>query len=324
MADRSWRTDALLLVIILIWGLNFAVIKVALAALHPFTVNIARFLIAGATLAGMLAWEGHHYGTGRHGRGVREAFVAPLRDHLRAVVTLGITGNIFYQTCFILGVNLTAAGSAALIMASTPVWTALMARVGGQERLSARAWLGLGVSLAGTVVVILAGGTTLDLGADTLLGNLLMLAAALFWGLYTVLSKPFMARGASPNGLAFYAVVVALPGMYAFHRFGPGPADWAALGPDVWASLVFSGALSIGVAYGLWNVAVRQVGAAYATAYGNLVPFVAIGAGAWLLDEAITVYQLLGGALIIGGLLLLRRARMTRRPEPVEAAVGEG
>ncbi|MEO1075179.1 MAG: EamA family transporter, partial [Bacteroidota bacterium] len=221
MADRSWRTDALLLVIILIWGLNFAVIKVALAALHPFTVNIARFLIAGATLAGMLAWEGY-----RHGRGVREAFAAPLRDHLGAVVTLGITGNIFYQTCFILGVNLTAAGSAALIMASTPVWTALMARVGGQERLSGRAWLGLGVSLAGTVVVILAGGKTLDLGADTLLGNLLMLAAALFWGLYTVLSKPFMARGASPNGLAFYAVVVALPGMYAFHRFGPGPADW--------------------------------------------------------------------------------------------------
>ncbi|MEM6783817.1 MAG: DMT family transporter, partial [Bacteroidota bacterium] len=219
---------------------------------------------------------------------------------------------------FILGVNLTAAGSAALIMASTPVWTALMARVGGQERLSGRAWLGLAVSLAGTVVVILAGGKTLDLGIDDLgsgklLGNLLMLAAALFWGLYTVLSKPFMARGASPNGLAFYAVMVALPGMYAFHHFGPGPADWAALGPDVWASLAFSGALSIGAAYGLWNVAVRRVGAAYATAYGNLVPFVAIGAGVWLLDEVVTVYQLLGGALIIGGLLLLRRARMAQK-----------
>ncbi|MEO1076255.1 MAG: EamA family transporter, partial [Bacteroidota bacterium] len=91
-------------------------------------------------------------------------------------------------------------------------------------------------------------------------------------------------------------------------------------GAALWA-FIFIGVI---VAYGLWNVAVRQVGAAYATAYGNLVPFVAIGAGAWLLDEAVTVYQLLGGALIIGGLLLLRRARMAQQPEPAKAAVKEG
>ncbi|MEM8557449.1 MAG: EamA family transporter, partial [Bacteroidota bacterium] len=57
MPDRSWRIDALLLFVVLVWGLNFAVIKVALAALHPFSVNIARFLIAALTLGAMLAWE---------------------------------------------------------------------------------------------------------------------------------------------------------------------------------------------------------------------------------------------------------------------------
>jgi drug/metabolite transporter (DMT)-like permease len=321
VSSHPWRYDALLLLIATIWGLNFAIIKVALAVLHPFSVNIARFSIAALTLGAMLAWESR-----QERRSLREGFLAPLRDHLGAVVTLGITGNILYQTCFILGVNLTAAGSAALIMASTPVWTALMARVGGQERLTAGAWAGLAVCLAGTIVVIVAGGKALDLSADKLAGNLLMLSAALFWALYTVLAKPMMARGASPTGLAFYAVVVALPGMYALHYFGPGPVGWGGFSLAVWGSLVFSGALSIGLAYGLWNVAVRQTGASYASAYGNLVPFVAIGAGALLLGEPVTAYQLLGGALIIGGLLLLRRARrrvLARKSAPVPEPTDE-
>ncbi|MEM8560237.1 MAG: DMT family transporter, partial [Bacteroidota bacterium] len=296
------------------WGLNFAVIKVALAALHPFSVNIARFLIAALTLGAMLAWE-----CARQDGSFGARFAAPLREHLGGVLLLGFSGNILYQTCFIFGVDLTAAGSAALIMASVPIWTALMARVGGQERLNGLAWAGLLLSLVGTVVVILAGGRTLDLGADRLLGNLLMLGAAVFWALYTVLSKPVMTRGASPTGLAFYGIVVALPGMYAFHHIGADPVVWTGLSGAVWASLAFSGALSIGVAYGLWNVAVRQVGAPYAAAYGNLVPFVAIGSGAWLLDEAVTAYQLLGGLLIIGGLLVLRRARLHRQRTAVSA-----
>jgi drug/metabolite transporter (DMT)-like permease len=70
---------------------------------------------------------------------------------------------------------------------------------------------------------------------------------------------------------------------------------------------VFSGALSTGLAYALWNVAVNVVGPARTSAFNNLVPFVALATGYVLLGEPVTGIQLAGGLLIIGGLWLVRR-----------------
>ena len=77
----------------------------------------------------------------------------------------------------------------------------------------------------------------------------------------------------------------------------------------MWAAIAFSGILSIGLNHALWTRSIKIVGPAYTAIYANLVPVVALVSAIYLLGEPITVAQVAGGALILSGLLILRRGR---------------
>lgn len=297
---RSGRPDLALLITVLIWGLNFPIIKVALGPMPPFVVNALRFTVSAAVLGALYAAQLK----GRPG-----GFWDPIRRHGLTVIGLGLLGYVGYQFLFIVGVNATSAGSASLIISSSPVWTAVFARLLGFEHVPLGAWGGLVLSLAGTALVVLAGVGAVDLTEDTLFGNGLMLAGAVAWAGYTVLSRPVLKTDVSATGLAFFGILVALPFLWGLGVTEWGEIAWAGVDGWVWAAVVFSGGLSTGLAYALWNTGVRGVGPSQAAIYNNLVPVVALASGALLLGERVTLYQLLGGALIIGGLMLMRRAR---------------
>ena len=297
---RSGRPDLALLITVLIWGLNFPIIKVALGPMPPFVVNALRFTVSAAVLGALYAAKLK----GRPG-----GFWEPMRQHGRTIIGLGLLGYVGYQFLFIVGVNATSAGSASLIISSSPVWTAVFARLLGFEQVPLGAWGGLVLSLAGTALVVLAGVGAVEVSEDTLFGNGLMLVGAVAWAGYTVLSRPILETDVSATGLAFFGIAVALPFLWGLGVTEWDAVAWADVDGWVWAALVFSGGLSTGLAYALWNAGVRGVGPSQAAIYNNLVPVVALASGALLLGERVTLYQLLGGALIIGGLMLMRRAR---------------
>ena len=296
--SSDWIADAGLLFVVLVWGLNFAIIKVPLEVMDPFTVNLFRFTVALATLAGLHAWMA---------RGRGERFTEAVRLAPGAVIGLGILAHVVYQTGFILGIDRLTAGMGALLMATAPLWTAIIGHVGGVDRLRPLAWLGVALGLAGAVVVVLARprGTELD---GTLAGIALLVAGAFAWATFTVLSKPVLQRGVSPLGLTFWGLLFAFPVLVAMGVPGLASTRWGAAGWEVWAALVFSGALSIGAAYAIWNLAVRRIGPSRTGLYSNLVPFAGVASGAVLLGEAVVPLQLAGGALVIAGLIVMRRA----------------
>lgn len=283
------------MLVVLMWGINFPVIKIALEVMPPFVANVFRFATSVLVLGGFYLAQ----------KDPEEPLFAPMRTHGRRIAALGLLGHVAYQVCFILGVHWTTAGSAALIMAAAPLWTALISQMRGYERLPAAAWAGLLVSLLGTLLVIATGA---DLAGGTFAGNLLMLAASFLWGAYTAFNTAIV-REVSPAAFAFFGILVALPFLVALGVPGFDAVRWADVGPGVWAALVFSGGLSTGVAYLIWAAAVRNVGASNTAVYNNLVPFVALLGGALLLGEAVTLMQIAGGALIIGGLVTMRRQR---------------
>ena len=298
--SRSPRSDAALLFVVLIWGLNFPIIKVALEPMPPYVVNAFRFAVSAVVLGGIHGWRTRHEPGG---------FWAPMREHGRIVVALGLLGYVLYQWCFIVGVNVTSAGSAALIISSSPIWTAVIARMAGMEQLPLGAWGGLLLSLVGTVLVVVAGHGAPDFASDTLFGNALMLVGALLWAAYTVLSRPVLKAGVSATGLAFFCIALSLPVLWGLGWGELDQVDWANVTPTVWAAILFSGGFSTGIAYAFWNTAVQRVGPSATAIYNNLVPVVALASGVVLIGERVTLYQLLGGALIIGGLVLMRRVR---------------
>lgn len=307
--SSSYRHDAALLLVVLIWGINFPVLKAALAAMHPHVINIFRFLVSAGVLGAMYAGRRDTWDVG---------FFAPLRTHARQIVTLGLLGYVLYQISFIVGVDHTTAGSAALIMASAPLWTAIQSRIAGYERLGYTAWAGLVVSLVGTGLVIAAGADAALSGS--LFGNLLMLLAAVLWGAYTAFNKTVV-HDVSPTGATFFGILIALPFLIGIGVPYLGTVTWSAVDAWVWGAIVFSGGLSTGIAFVIWNTAVKNVGPSNTAVYSNLVPLVALLGGVLVLGEAVTWSQIAGGALIIGGLFVMRSDR--RRQKQIMDDVAE-
>ena len=222
------------------------------------------------------------------------------------VIGLGLLSSLAYQVLFLLGMDATSAGNTAIIVASGPLWTAIIESAMGVDRHGGRAWGALAVAFVGTALVTLTGVDDPNSGA-TLFGNLVMLAAMGTWAFATVLSRPLLETFPATR-LAFLAVLVSLPGHWALAL--PG-LDLSSVGRPgfVASTIAYSGILSTGVAYALWNRSVKDLGAARTAAFSNLVPVVAL-AVAWVyLGEQPRLLQLAGGALVVAGLLMWRTAR---------------
>lgn len=288
--SRGWAELALLGVA-LIWGHNVPLMKIALAELHPFGFNAVRLTLSALLLGALTQLE--------------PAGTALSRSTWLRILAVGVLGSLLYQCVFIVGVNRTTAGNVGLIIASAPIWTTVLARVSGVEQIRASAWLGVAIAFAGTAWITLEGGAV-DLGSDTLQGNLMILVSAICWALATVMSKRLVGE-VSPTRLAYLTTVCVL----AFHLV----LGWPHLGPiwrlelsaAAWFAVAFSGLLSTGLAYSLWNLGIRQVGPSRTSVYTNLVPVITLCASVWMLGESVTLWQLTGGVLVLAGLVVMRR-----------------
>lgn len=296
----QWRAEGALFFTVLVWGLNFPVVKAVLQIIHPHVLNALRFVVSAVVLGALYVYYRRRAGL---------PLWQPLRDHPLQIAALGILGFVFYQLCFILGLDYTTAGNAALIMASAPLWTAMVGRAFRTERLAGASWAALLIVLIGTCVVVLGGSNEINLSSNTFIGNLIMLLAAVFWGAYTAFSKPVLGY-LSATGLTFLSLIFALPFLFGIAIPYYGETAWASVRPIHWLAILFSGGLSTGLAIALWNNAIHVVGASNTAVYGNLVPLLALAFSYVLLGENIYLAQIVGGTLVIGGLLLMRRARL--------------
>ncbi len=298
--------DLAIAALVIIWGVNFSVVKALLGQFDPLALNGVRFALGAAVLA-PFALKGRQF----------SRFTQ--RDWI-AVAALGLVGNALYQYLFITGIDGTLAGNAALILAMTPVFVAVLAAILRQERVRAAGWLGIVLSTAGIGLVVWAG-SVVRFGGETLRGDLTMLAATIAWSVYTVGASPLVRRhGALPVTAASMWIgavvlfVVAIPAMAA--------QDWSRPTPLAWTGLVASGVLAVGLAYVIWYYGVEHLGSSRTAVFSNTVPIVAL-VFAWLaLGETPGILQLVGAGLILGGVTLTRMrgtsaATVRARPSPI-------
>lgn len=293
--------DVSLVGVALIWGINIPFMKTGLDQVDSLVFNAIRLTISAAVLVVFALRER------------RRGIVPQPGLSKRRVLTYGFIVSGFYQLCFLLGIARTTSGNTALIIATVPMWTALIARIFLSEKLRKLAWLGLSVALAGTVIVALQKS---DVSAESehLIGNLFVLVAALAWSTGTVYSRPLLTQ-ISPMQLSACGVVVALPlhWIAAAGRLSEGLEAFQSV--SVWMIIVYAGVLSSGLALPMWNFGVRHAGAAHASIIQNLIPLIAIAAAWMTRGETITTGQLIGGSLIVGGLVIMRTARQNQ-PAP--------
>jgi len=303
----KFRSEFELAAVVLFWGFNFVIVKVVLEIMNPHVMNIFRLLSAAIVL-------GYIYL--RRVGGSQQQFWAPLKKDPISFIILSLIGWVTYQVAFITGLDFTTAGNGAMIMASAPIWTAILAFTMKTERLSSYAWMGLLISITGTAIVVAFGSAEVSLSSELLLGNAIVLLASILWGSYTALTKPLVKKH-SPISVTVLALLLALPPMALLALPYWHEVDWSLVTPLYWLAIFFSGALSTGIAIVFWNTAVKNLGASHTAAFGNLVPLVALLSGYFLLGDAILPAQIAGGTLIIGGLVVMRWARKRRTdPQP--------
>ncbi len=282
-------TDLLLLVMVVVWGVNYIVIKAVLREVEPLAFNAVRFSVAAICLAA-IAWL----------RGAPR----PAAADIRRLAGLGLLGNTIYQFSFIQGLAHTRVGNAALIMAAVPVQTAVISHLRGAERMRPRDALGLLISFAGIATVVLGSGADVSFGGSTA-GDLLILAATICWSFYIVGVKPLADRYGAVTVTAWTMGLGAIP-LVLLSLPAALAQPWRAVSAHAWLGLVFSAFGALVVAYVIWSRGVQRLGASRTALYSNLTPFVvALSAWVWL-GEPPTAWQGIGAVGIFTGIWLTR------------------
>lgn len=285
--SRGW-TEAGLALMVVIWGVNFTVVKRALEAFDPLGFNALRYVLASTLVYAVLRGRGR--------------LRLPQRADLPRIILLGLVGNTIYQMAFILGVDGTRAGNASLMLALVPVFVLLFGwrRDGAPRR---RAWVGAVISVIGVAAV---SGSTLGIdGSATLRGDLTMVGASFVWAIYTVEARPLIERYGSIQTTAWTLWVGAI-GIFLIGVPSLIHQNFAAVDFAGWGGLLFSALFSIGLAYLIWYRGVERLGGARTAVFANFTPVVALATGALWLGERLTVLSLIGAAMVLGGIMLVR------------------
>ncbi len=303
-------TDLLMLSVVIIWGINFSVLKVVMQSMTPLAFNGLRFSLATAVMVMILLW--------RH-----ESFRVVKRDIL-PIILLGIVGHTLYQVFFIIGMARTTPANASLVMATAPIFVVIYGAILGIERANRLLWVGIVLSFLGLILLI-GGGGGVSLDLQTILGDLLVLVAAMLWAAYTTGSKPLLARYTplklttlSMAAGAVPLVIICIPQMRA--------QDWSAVGPGAWMGVFYSAVFSVVLAYLAWYTSVQRVGSARTAVYSNLTPVVAILVAWVALGETLAPVQIAGALVVLTGVMITRRGKVTaiQRPEAVRSVEVEG
>jgi drug/metabolite transporter (DMT)-like permease len=276
-----------------LWGSVFVATKEVLGEAGPFTVAAARFGIGLAVLLPLAR---------REGLGVRLVFS-------RTYMLFGFTGIFLAYGLQNLALVFTDAGSAALVMAMQPAAVMLMGMLFLRERLPVARLIGIGLAIAGVMMV--SGVAFTGGGAGTLLGTALMAGSVLAYGAYAAQGRvlgasrsPSLITAASfATGLLFLLPFVA----GEIYLYGA-----PALGTEGWLVLLYLGVSTTAATFLLWNYALRHLEAGAAGLYFNLIPVTGLGF-AVLFGGSVGVLEIAGGTLAISGILvgdyLVRRQR---------------
>lgn len=295
--SRFGVLDLLLVLVIVAWGTNLSVIKVALAEFPVHAFNALRLVVAGVAF-GVVLWR-----LGPEGRRVEPA------DRGR-VVFLGLLGGTFYQLLFVSGVPLTSVANAGLIFGLSPVVTSLISSMVGHEQLPWTRWAGGALSVVGLYFVVGAGAAV---SASSVKGDALIFVAMICWAVYSVASRPLLGRY-SPTALTAWAALAAVPLYLVVAAPSLRATNWGGVSGWSWALMAWSSTFCLVLAYVIWYTGVQRLGATRTSAYSNLTPIAAM-AVAWLwLGETMTLGQMIGAVAIFGGVFLTRLSPVVLKP----------
>lgn len=296
------RSMLLLLLTMTVWGSTFVVTKGLVEIWPPFTLALVRVGLGTLVLMPLAI--------ARHQRGTRLPW--------GTIWLMGLLGVTLYYLTFNLAMVYISASQGALVQASIPAMTALVAVVWLRERATVTRWLGIALSVGGVLIVFSGNGS--EPGEATLLGSFLMFSSVVCWALYTALAK----RVANYEPLVITVCVTGagtlllLP-FSAYEVVREGLQHLSISGGSIsgWLGVLYLGGVASGLAYVLYNTSLRHLDASAVGVYTNLIPVVGVLTGVIFLGEPLSLRAILGGAVVMLGVWITSRSERSERSAAV-------
>lgn len=287
-----------------IWGGMYVVSKLVLNVVPPMTLVVIRFAVA---LPVLLAWYILSRG---HWLNRREGLSLALVSLVGFCISLGAQFG---------GTKLSTASNGALITSATPAFVVPFAFLLLRERPSAWKLAGLALATAGVFIVIGPVRPADVTGSAPLLGNGLLVLAALSWALYSVLVRRATNQGVSALAVTLYVTAWGIAWDLPLAAVELAGTPLGAITTGVIAGIVYLGVVSTALAFYLWNRGFELLDANTAALCFFAQPVVGVLLGALLLHEPLGLGFFAGGCLIMVGALV---SQVKREPAPLHGRSG--
>lgn len=282
------RKDGLLaMLVVIVWGLNFVVIKMGLHNMPPLMLAGLRFLLVAFPAL---------------------LFVARPKIPFRLLAAYGLTisfGQFAFLFCAIkFGMP---AGLASLVLQAQAFFTIILGVFVFRERLQTKQIAGIALAVIGVLILIEG-----SLGGQrvALLGFMLTLAAAFSWACGNIFNKKIMQLEARPQimSLVVWSALIPVIPFFVASLLMDGPAlmlqSLVAIDLTTILSLVYLAFVATIVGYGIWGSLLGRYETWRVAPLSLLVPVVGMASAALILDEKLSATQLVGAVLIMAGLYI--------------------
>ena len=282
---------------ICVWGSTFIFSKTLLDVFTPVQIMLLRFFVAYAVLWCMYP----------------KTEKTTARDNL-GIFFMSLFADTVYFLCENNALRYTLASNVSILVASAPIWTAVLAHffIKG-SRLRRSTVYGSLIALMGVALVVFNGTVVLKFNP---FGDMLSMAAAICWALYSVMITHYVHRFSSfflMRRMTFFAILTTLPLAFFMGELNMPLYEFA--DPHKLFCIAFLGIFGSGISYVTWNIATRRLGIVKVNTYIYVNPFVTLVTGALFLHEPITLMSVIGALLIICGVIIGVRERKGACPE---------
>lgn len=304
---RLDHVDGMMLFLVITWGTAFPAIKALAAFWDPYQISWFRYL---AFILFYPIWLAVRR---------RDRFKqVSMRDWAWLLVA-GFLGVVGYHFPLNWGLQQTGgagevnAATGAILVATAPLWTLLIATMIGQESFNARKAAWSAVAFGGVAVVVFMGR-----GPDTeftfATKALVVVLAPLSWAFYNIIAKPLIAK----HGGLFVTGISMLLGCLFILPLGIdyGIEPLLLLDTAGWIWFLYLTIAATAGGYAIWNYALKNRSATEVTAFIYFIPIVATLGGWLLLGEKVTIWFVLGAALALGGVIMINRERLREAAAP--------
>jgi len=275
------------------WGGTFVAARIIAQHVGPYSASFLRFFTASLFLLIVIT--------------MKEGRIPRLERHqILPALLLGMTGVFAYNVFFFLGMKTISAGRASLIVATNPVFIALLSAAIFRERLSAARGMGIFLCLAGATIVISRGAPLSIFTGGIGWGEIYVLGCVASWVAYSLIGKVIM-RNFSPLAAVTYSCLIGGAALLVPACMEDLPLLLGRLYPEDWLGIVYLGLFGTVIGFFWYYEGIRAIGPSRASVFINFVPVSGVFFGWLILGETVNLSLLAGATLVIAGVYLTNR-----------------